>query len=63
MIFTEGGIYNITISATDTEGNEALAKAPDVEIPIETEGPTISIVTVSPNHAEPGTPISISATN
>jgi parallel beta-helix repeat protein len=32
VIFTESGIYNIDISATDTEGNEALAKAPEVEI-------------------------------
>ena len=31
-IFTESGIYNIDISATDTEGNEALAKGPEVEI-------------------------------
>ena len=32
MISTEGGIYNISISATDTEGNEALAKPCKVEI-------------------------------
>ena len=31
-IFTESGIYNVDISATDTEGNETLAKAPEVEI-------------------------------
>ena len=30
--YTEPGIYNIDISATDTGGNEALAKAPEVEI-------------------------------
>jgi len=29
--YTESGIYRIDISATDTEGNEALAKAPEVE--------------------------------
>jgi hypothetical protein len=61
MIFTEGGIYNITISATDTAGNEALKKAPKVEIPIDTEAPIISSITVSPTPAEPGTPIHISA--
>ena len=32
MNFTESGIYNIDISATDTEGNETLAKGPEVEI-------------------------------
>ena len=32
MNFTESGIYNIAISATDTEGNEALAKGPEVKI-------------------------------
>ena len=31
-IFTESGIYNIDISATDTEGNEALAKGHEIEI-------------------------------
>jgi parallel beta-helix repeat protein len=31
-IYTESGIYSIDISATDTEGNEALVKAPEVEI-------------------------------
>ena len=61
MIFTEGGIHNIDISATDNRGNEALATAPDVVIPVDTEGPTISDVTVSPNHVPPGTPINISA--
>ena len=30
--YTEPGIYSIDISATDTWGNEALAKAPEVEI-------------------------------
>ena len=61
MIFTEGGIYNITISATNTEGNEALKKAPGVEIPIDTEGPLVSGITVSPTSAEPGTSIHTSA--
>jgi hypothetical protein len=61
MIFTEGGIYNINISATDNRGNEALATAPDVVIPVDTEGPTTSDVTVNPNHVPPGTPINISA--
>jgi hypothetical protein len=60
-IFTEGGIYNIDISATDNRGNEALATAPDVVIPIDTEGPTISDVTVSPSSGPPGTKINISA--
>ena len=32
VIFTESGIYNIDISATETDGNEALAKGPEVEI-------------------------------
>jgi hypothetical protein len=61
MIFTEGGIYNITISATDTEGNEAFRKAPEVAIPIDTEGPIVSGILVSPTFAEPGTLINISA--
>jgi hypothetical protein len=61
MIFTEGGIYNITISAIDTAGNEALKKAPKVEIPIDTDAPIISNIIVSPTPAEPGTPIHISA--
>ena len=61
MIFTEGGIHNIDISATDNRGNEALATAPDVVIPVDIEGPTISDVTVSPNHVPPGTKINISA--
>ena len=61
MIYTEGGIYNVDISAIDNRGNEALAEAPDVEIPVDTEGPTISDVTVSPNHVPPGTSINISA--
>jgi len=30
--YTESGIYSIDIRATDTEGNEALVKAPEVEI-------------------------------
>jgi hypothetical protein len=42
MIFTEGGIYNITIGATDTEGNEALAKPCKIEIASEATG-TISV--------------------
>ncbi|MCK4399134.1 MAG: hypothetical protein KAV25_09100, partial [Methanophagales archaeon] len=61
MIFTEGDIHNIDISATDNRGNEALATAPDVVIPVDTEGPTISDVTISPNHVPPGIPINISA--
>ena len=61
MIFIEGGIYNITISATDREGHEALATGPEVEIPIDTEAPIVSDITVSPTPAEPGTPIHISA--
>jgi parallel beta-helix repeat protein len=32
MNFTESGTYNIDISATDTDGNEALAKGPEIEI-------------------------------
>ncbi|NQE04683.1 hypothetical protein C5S32_02320 [ANME-1 cluster archaeon GoMg1] len=32
MNFTESGIYNIDISATDTEGNEAFAGGPEIEI-------------------------------
>jgi hypothetical protein len=61
MIFAEGGIYNIDISATDNRGNEALATAPDVVIPVDTGGPTISDVTVNPNRVPPGIPIHISA--
>ena len=30
--YIESGIYRIDISATDTDGNEALVKAPEVEI-------------------------------
>jgi hypothetical protein len=30
--YTELGIYSIDINATDTGGNEALVKAPEVEI-------------------------------
>nr|QNO54848.1 hypothetical protein PAHOCELH_00009 [Methanosarcinales archaeon ANME-1 ERB7] len=61
MIFTEGGIYNITISAIDTEGNEVSAKPCKVEILLDTEGPIVSDITVSPTSAEPGTQIHISA--
>ena len=32
VIFTESGIYNIDISATETDGNEALAKGSEIEI-------------------------------
>ncbi|MCK4347366.1 MAG: hypothetical protein KAW47_02000 [Thermoplasmatales archaeon] len=32
MNFTESRTYNIDISATDTDGNEALAKGPEIEI-------------------------------
>ena len=32
MNFTESGTYNIDISAIDTQGNEALAKGPEIEI-------------------------------
>ena len=64
MVFMEGGIYNINISATDDKGNKAIAEAPDVkilELPVDTEAPNISDIAVSPTSAEPGTPINISA--
>ena len=62
MIFIEGGIYNVTISATDREGNEAFAMGPEIEIPIDTKGPIVLDIIVSPtSKVEPGTPINISA--
>jgi hypothetical protein len=36
--YTEPGIYSIDISATDTDGNEVLVKAPEVEITSEATG-------------------------
>jgi tripartite motif-containing protein 71 len=61
LIFEKCGIYNISIHAMDTEGNEALAKPCQVEILNDTEAPKIVNVTVDPTITEPGTPIHISA--
>jgi hypothetical protein len=60
-IFTASGIYNLTIVATDTEGNVATAKAPSVVIPVDEEGPAITNVQAMPTSGPPGTPINISA--
>ena len=61
MVFTEGGIYNIEIIATDESGNVASVKAPDVELVGDQEGPTITTVTAYPDTVAPGTPVSITA--
>ena len=61
LIFEKCRIYNITIHARDTEGNEALAKPCQVEIIIDTEAPKIVNIVVDPAITEPGTPIHISA--
>ena len=61
IVFREGGIYNVTIVATDTEGNDAVAKPCQLEIPIDTEGPVASNIVVNPTYALPGDSISISA--
>jgi hypothetical protein len=54
LIFEEGGIYNITIEATDTEGNVATSSPQEVLIPIDTEGPNATDILVSPTSADPG---------
>jgi hypothetical protein len=54
LIFEEGGIYNITIEATDTEGNVASSSPQEVLIPIDTEGPNATDILVSPTSANPG---------
>ncbi|MEA1999994.1 MAG: HYR domain-containing protein, partial [Euryarchaeota archaeon] len=59
LIFEEGGIYNITIEATDTEGNVATSSPQEVVIPIDTEGPNATDILVSPTSADPGDRISI----
>ena len=59
LIFEEGGIYNITIEATDTEGNVATSSPQEVVIPIDTEGPNATDILVSPTSAKPGDRISI----
>ena len=59
LIFEEGGIYNITIEATDTEGNVATSSPQEVVIPIDTEGPNATDILVSPTSANPGDRISI----
>ncbi|MCK4734430.1 MAG: 6-bladed beta-propeller, partial [Methanophagales archaeon] len=59
--FDEGGIYNITIYATDTEGNEATAEPQRVEVPTDTKAPVITNIAVSPTYAVSGTLIFISA--
>jgi len=61
MIFEEGGIYNITIEATDTEGNVAKSSPQEVVIPIDTEGPNATDIIVSPTSAKPGDRIIITA--
>jgi Rieske Fe-S protein len=61
MVFQEGGIYNVTITATDTQGNDAVAKPCQIDIPIDTEGPVATNITVSPTYALPADSISISA--
>ncbi|NOR77920.1 MAG: hypothetical protein GQ523_05770, partial [Methanophagales archaeon] len=64
MIFTEGGIYNLDIIAVDTRGNEAVVRAPGIEIipiPVDTEAPNITNMLVSPTPADSGTPIELSA--
>jgi hypothetical protein len=61
IIFREGGIYNITISATDTEGNVATSSPQEVVIPIDTEGPNVTDINVSPTSVKPGDRIDISA--
>lgn len=61
MVFTDGGIYNIDIIATDESGNVASVKAPDVEMVGDQEGPAITAVTVDPNNVPPGTSVSITA--
>ncbi len=59
LIFEEGGIYNITIEATDTEGNVATSSPQEVLIPIDTEGPNVTDILLSPTSAKPGDRISI----
>ncbi|RCV65255.1 HYR domain-containing protein [Methanophagales archaeon] len=61
MIFEEGGIYNITIEATDTEGNVAKSSPQEVVIPIDSEGPNATDIIVSPTSAKPGDKINVSA--
>ncbi|MGB7001506.1 MAG: HYR domain-containing protein [Halobacteriota archaeon] len=64
MIFTEGGIYNLDIVAVDTRGNEAVVRAPGIEIipiPVDTEAPNVTNMVVSPTPADSGTPIVFSA--
>ena len=61
VIFEKCGLYNITIHAMDTDGNEASAKPCQIEILIDTEAPKIVNLTVDPDFTEPGTPITISA--
>ncbi|MEA2052675.1 MAG: hypothetical protein U9O90_07625, partial [Euryarchaeota archaeon] len=59
LIFEDGGIYNITIKATDTEGNVATSSPQEVLIPIDTEGPNMTDILVSPTSAKPGDRINI----
>ena len=61
MVFTEGGIYNITIEATDTEGNVARYKPVSFEILSDETPPTISDIVVHPRVVKPGNSIKISA--
>ena len=61
LIFEEGGIYNVTIEATDTEGNVATSSPQEVVIPIDTEGPNATDILVSPTSADPGDKINVSA--
>jgi len=61
MRFTEGGIYNVTIEAVDTEGNVAKHPAVQFEILSDKEPPTISNVVVYPKVVRPGGAIKISA--
>ncbi len=61
---TDVGIYNLDIVAMDNRNNEAVVRAPSIEIiptPVDTEAPSVTNMVVSPTPAYSGTPIELSA--
>ena len=61
MRFTQGGTYNVTIEATDTEGNVAKSKPQPLVILTDETPPTVSNIVVYPKVVKPGDDVSISA--